>query len=377
MTTNYTYDTIYELTQATQGANTTESYTYDPVGNRLSSLSVASYTNNSSNELTANSNASYTYDNNGNTLTDAAGKSYTWDFENRLRQVTMPNSGGTATFKYDPFGDRIQKIYTQGPNTTTTNYLYDEGEVIETVDQNGNEVARFVHGQRIDEPLAESTTSGLDYYEQDALGSVTSQTNSLGNIIQTYTYDSFGNTTNSSGTSANPFRFTAREFDVETNLYYYRARSFDPSAGRFTSEDPVGFSGGINFYVYAWDSPTNLTDPTGLCPPEGCGPPNTHNPQPKSKCSTYPDFKHWAACEALNGNTPVGECVRGCLLDQYDPSTHKYGCDESKLHCSCFDACGFWGLRARVARTNFSCNGSLAPLLQGFVQPMGPVAPIP
>jgi len=53
---------------ATQGASTTESYTYDPVGNRLSSLGVASYTTNSSNELTAKSGGvSYTYDNNGNT----------------------------------------------------------------------------------------------------------------------------------------------------------------------------------------------------------------------------------------------------------------------------------------------------------------------
>ncbi|MGH9731254.1 MAG: hypothetical protein ACRD4A_06090, partial [Candidatus Acidiferrales bacterium] len=72
---NYTYDAIYELTQAVQGTNTTESYSYDPVGNRLSSLGVPTYTVNSSNELTLNSNASYTYDNNGNTTakTDATG----------------------------------------------------------------------------------------------------------------------------------------------------------------------------------------------------------------------------------------------------------------------------------------------------------------
>lgn len=60
VTSNYTYDQIYELTQATQGNNTTESYSYDPVGNRLSSLGVASYTVNNSNELTATSAASYT-----------------------------------------------------------------------------------------------------------------------------------------------------------------------------------------------------------------------------------------------------------------------------------------------------------------------------
>ncbi len=58
MTSNYTYDQIYELTQAMQGTSTTESYSYDPVGNRTSSLGIPSYTVNSSNELAATSTAS-------------------------------------------------------------------------------------------------------------------------------------------------------------------------------------------------------------------------------------------------------------------------------------------------------------------------------
>jgi YD repeat-containing protein len=50
------------------------------------------------------------YDANGNTLSDPSGKSYTWDFENRLTQAVVPGTnGGTTTFKYDPFGRRIQK----------------------------------------------------------------------------------------------------------------------------------------------------------------------------------------------------------------------------------------------------------------------------
>lgn len=50
----------------------------------------------------------------------------------------------------------------------------------------------------------------------------TSLTNSAGAVAQSYTYDSFGNTTNSSGSVANPFRYTGRDFDSETGLYYYR-----------------------------------------------------------------------------------------------------------------------------------------------------------
>jgi YD repeat-containing protein len=81
VTSSYSYDPLYELTQVTQSGSTTESYSYDAVGNRLSSSSVSSYSYNASNELTSNSVGSYTYDANGNTLSDASGKQYTWDFE--------------------------------------------------------------------------------------------------------------------------------------------------------------------------------------------------------------------------------------------------------------------------------------------------------
>ena len=86
MTENYTYDPLYQLTQVTQGGSTTESYSYDPVGNRLSSLGMPSYQYNASNQLTSNSGGSYTYDANGNIVSDSSGKQYSWDFENRLTQ---------------------------------------------------------------------------------------------------------------------------------------------------------------------------------------------------------------------------------------------------------------------------------------------------
>jgi YD repeat-containing protein len=96
VTSNYGYDLLYQLTQVTQGASTTESYSYDAVGNRLSSLGVPTY-NYSSNELTSNSNGGYTYDNNGNTLTDAQGRSFTWDFENRLIQAVVSGENRGTT----------------------------------------------------------------------------------------------------------------------------------------------------------------------------------------------------------------------------------------------------------------------------------------
>lgn len=114
----YSYDPIYELTQVVHGATTTESYSYDAVGNRLSSLGVNPYSYNASNELTSTPSGSYTYDANGNTLADASGKIYTWDFENRLVQAVVPGTG-TTTFKYDPFGRRIQKAARWAPPTTS------------------------------------------------------------------------------------------------------------------------------------------------------------------------------------------------------------------------------------------------------------------
>jgi len=106
-------------------------------------------------------------------------------------------------------------------------------------------------------------TRPTSYYEADGLGSVTSLTSSSSALATTYTYDSFGELTNSTGSLQNPFRYTAREFDTETNLYYYRARYYDASVGRFVSEDPIRFDGGPDFYVYVAENPINYIDPSG------------------------------------------------------------------------------------------------------------------
>ena len=142
----------------------------------------------------------------------------------------MSGTAGTVSFEYDPFGRRIEKAFSENGTTTTTNYLYDGDDTVESVDQNGNEEAKYVQGLGIDEPLAQSSNGTVSYYEQDGLGSVTSLTNSAGAVASSYTYDSFGNVTASTGTVSNPFQFTAREFDSETGFYYYRARYYDPNS---------------------------------------------------------------------------------------------------------------------------------------------------
>jgi len=262
-TSNYSYDPLYELTQVTQGGSTTESYSYDAVGNRLSSSSVPNYNYNVSNELTSNSNGSYTYDANGNTLNDAQGRSFTWDFENRLTQVVNPGVG-TTSLRYDPFGRRIQK---SGP-LGTTNYLYDWGDVgadvIEEVDNSGSTLARYTQGIDIDQPYAEFRSGTIGYYQGDALNSITSVTNAAAAVDNTYVYDSYGNTMQSSGSLPNHSGYTAREFDTETGLLYNRLRYYDPNLGRFVNEDPSGLGGSMNFYAYVNNSPISNVDPLGL-----------------------------------------------------------------------------------------------------------------
>jgi RHS repeat-associated protein len=127
-------------------------------------------------------------------------------------------------------------------------------------------VARYTQDRDIDEPLAMLRGTTTSFYEADGLGSVTSLSNTSGALAQSYTYDSFGNQTASSGSLTNFFRYTAREFDTESSLFYYRARYFDPVAGRLVSEDPARFPGGINFYTYVENNPVNLIDPFGFCP---------------------------------------------------------------------------------------------------------------
>ncbi len=125
-------------------------------------------------------------------------------------------------------------------------------------------LARYTHGLGVDKPLAMLRTGLTSYYEADGLGSITSLTDAAGAVAASYAYDSFGNLTASSGTVVSPFRYTAREFDSETGLYYYRARYYWSAIGRFLNEDSSRFATGTpNFYPYVESSPVNHSDPSG------------------------------------------------------------------------------------------------------------------
>src|SRR5208337_5296448 len=101
-------------------------------------------------------------------------------------------------------------------------------------------------------------------FHHDNLQSVLGLSGHDGTVLQTISYDPFGNTISTSASNNNQLHYTGREQDPDTGLYNYRARIYDPSIGRFCTEDPKGFAAGVNFFIYAGQNPINANDPYGF-----------------------------------------------------------------------------------------------------------------
>ena len=239
-----------------------ESYGYDAAGNRTSSHLSTSYSYQGFNKLASTTSATYTYDNNGRQLTKADGsgtRTLTWDHENRLKQVTLPGSPTVAN-KYDALGRRIQRTTNAGADER---YVYDGPDVVADLNSSSAVTTTYFNGPGIDDHLRQTNPStGVSYFLTDHLGTTTALTDASGNVVETLSYDSFGNNTGSARTR---YTYTGRERDPDTGLLNYRARFYDPQLGRFISEDPIGFAGGdVNLYGYVWQNPLTHTDPSGL-----------------------------------------------------------------------------------------------------------------
>jgi RHS repeat-associated protein len=267
VTTTYDYDAAGQLVAVTTPADAI-SYTYDAAGNRTSSTTNGVTTNdtvNNRNGVTAAGATTFGYDADGNrtSMTDPSGTTtYTWNDLNQLTGVTS----ATDTFAY--VHDALDQLFTTTHNSLTTTNLNDPFGLGTVAGQYGpgGLAAHYVNGVGLEVRVAAGGSRA--FYDFDQLGNVVGLTNASGAYVNQYSYLPFGATTTVQSVIAdNPFTFVGRwGVSADGNgLFNMRARSYDPVAGGFVSDDPLGFAGGdFNIRRYAGNDPVNLIDPSGL-----------------------------------------------------------------------------------------------------------------
>lgn len=287
----YQYDSTYRLTRtgyetpsstiaaisnnATTNADTaglgsgTEQWELDGVSNwetRDEDGTATSYAPNVMNEYDSVDGVAFIHDDNGNLQSDGD-LAFFHDHLNRL--VRLERSGTlVATYAYDAVGRRIAKFLP----SSQVHFFHAAAHCIEERDQADTTARQYVYGIRIDEPIELRTNGQSYYYHCNSLGSIFALTNQSGTTTERYDYNAYGETTiqDTSGTEitesavGNPYTFTARRLEEESNLHYYRARYYSASLGRFIERDPLGYVDGMGLYSYTQSNPVNFVDAFGM-----------------------------------------------------------------------------------------------------------------
>ncbi|MGJ8678302.1 MAG: RHS repeat-associated core domain-containing protein [Akkermansiaceae bacterium] len=282
------FDKLYRLKSETiTGATTNNgaiSYTHDKVGNRLSRTSSVATVPSQNQSYTANDHLTGdTMDDNGNTLSspllpsshgaDHTGTfTDTYDFRNKLVQRVY-TGGKTIVLSYDADGNRVSKVVLDGVSEIREHhYLVDTNnhtgyaQVAEERDGSGflTRVNHYGH----DLVSTSFITEGYQrYYQYDGLGSVRALSDDNGDVTDEYTYDAFGILIDTTGTTANQYRYTGEQWDADLGMYFLRARYNNVQTGRFHNMDTYEGRNGepmtLHKYLYGHANPVSYIDPSG------------------------------------------------------------------------------------------------------------------
>ncbi len=267
-TKNYNYDPIERLTGVTQTlpapATQVESYAYDTEGNRVASQISAAYVTDPANHVLSDAINTYTWSTDGDLTSrtpknGGVGYNFSSTFvgvANQMRLDNIAGSDGSAiSFYYDPF-QRLVSRHWPAPRGDDALY-YDGPDVVLELrypSAGGSQWVRYVHGPGADQPLATEVyplgaapTPGAGsqyYYHADGEGSIRLLTDVNGQIANRYDYDSYGQRLSViESLPLQPYGWKGREWIPGPNIYYNRARFYDPVLGRFMSQDPLGYGG--------------------------------------------------------------------------------------------------------------------------------------
>ena len=236
---------------------------------------------------------SYSYDLNGNLLYDG-NRGFAYDDENQLIRVTVTNQW-KMEFVYDgKLRRRISKDFTWSGGawlqTNEVHYVYDGNLVVQERNTNNLPQVTYTRGTDLSGTLqgaggiggllARTVNSSTlisqpstSFYHADGNGNITLLISSSQMIVAKYLYDPFGNMLAQSGllADANTYRFSSKEWNANSGLYYYLYRFFDPNLQRWPNRDPIGEFGGNNLYGFVFNNPISKKDIFGLDCQSDCG----------------------------------------------------------------------------------------------------------
>jgi RHS repeat-associated protein len=255
------------------------SYAYDEPNeisqnNRLTSTTIGT-------TATGTIYEQYTYDEHGNMTAMPHLAEINWDFKDQLQRADL-GGGGTAYYVYNTTGQRVRKVIERQNNTRQKERFYLGGfEVYREYDGSGETVSlerETLHITDNKETIVfvdtrtqgndDSSTQLLRFQFSNHLGSAALELDEQGAIISYEEYYSYGGTAYQAGRSITEvslkrYRYTGKERDEETGLYYHGARYYSSWLGRWISCDPKGIKGGVNTYAYVRGNPINFNDPNG------------------------------------------------------------------------------------------------------------------